>query len=50
MKPEGWVFMILSVGAVISLITWCFAKVLSGPAAIDHMHAPLEIDTQDRDT
>jgi hypothetical protein len=47
MTPGGWIFMILSCGSVVSLVVWCFYRVLSKPAATKHMHAPLDIDTQD---
>lgn len=50
MTPEGWVFMICSIGFVLTLIGFCFYKVLTKPAAANHMQAPLEIDTHDRNT
>lgn len=28
----GWVFMIVSVGFVVSLIAWCFKRVLTDPS------------------
>lgn len=50
MTTEGWVFMILSIGFVLGLISFCFYRVLNKPAAANHMQAPIEIDTRDRDT
>ncbi|MGE3181160.1 MAG: hypothetical protein AB7N71_05975 [Phycisphaerae bacterium] len=50
MTPLGWVFMITSIAAVTILVSFCYYRVLSKPAAADHMHAPLEIDTQDEGT
>ncbi|MCK6447413.1 MAG: hypothetical protein L6Q99_13565 [Planctomycetes bacterium] len=31
LQPAGWVFMILSVSFVTSLVGWCFYKVLTAP-------------------
>ena len=50
MTLAGWIVMILSVGFVISLVTFCFYRVLRKPKTTEHMHAPLEIDTHDADT
>lgn len=47
MTIGGWVFMLASISCVVSLITFCFYRVLRKPAAANHMHAPLEIDTHD---
>jgi hypothetical protein len=50
MTTGGWIFMIGSIGFVVWLVGFCFYRVLTRPAAADHMHAPLDIDTRDRDT
>lgn len=50
MTAAGWVFMSCSLGFVLALVVFCFFRVLSKPAATEHMHAPLDIDTHDRDT
>jgi hypothetical protein len=50
MTIGGWIFMVCSVGFVIGLTVFCFYRVLSRPATTEHMHAPLDIDTQDRET
>lgn len=50
MTTGGWIFMVSSIGFVLSLVGFCFYRVLTKPAAAGHMHAPLEIDTRDQDT
>lgn len=51
MKPEGWIVMILSIGFVLSLVIYCFGKLLLSPTTTSEtMHAPLDIDTRDRDS
>jgi len=50
LRGEGWFFMLGSIAIVVSLATYCYWKVLSKPAAANHMHAPIEIDTHDRGT
>ena len=50
MTIGGWIFMIGSICAVVSLLTFCFYRVLRKPSAANHMHAPLDIDTHDQDT
>lgn len=49
MRPDGWIVMILSVGSVLSLVTFCVAKVLSLPPveADEALVSELEIDTLD---
>ena len=50
MSLAGWVFMTCSLGFVLALTVFCFYRVLAKPATTEHMHAPLDIDTQDRET
>lgn len=50
MTTLGWIIMLVSVGTVTGLLTFCFYRVLRKPASADHMHAPLDIDTHDQDT
>ncbi|NPU99571.1 MAG: hypothetical protein HPY51_20465 [Candidatus Omnitrophica bacterium] len=45
MEPAGWIILIVSFCTVIGLNIFCFYRVLTLPK--EHMHAPLEIDTQD---
>jgi hypothetical protein len=47
MTTEGWIFMIGSVGFVLSLVGYCFVRVLTRPQAADHLQAPQTIDTGD---
>ena len=47
MTTAGWIFMIGSITAVVSLLSFCFYRVLSKPSSTEHMHAPLDIDTHD---
>jgi hypothetical protein len=43
----GWITMILSVGFVVGLLTWCVWKVISTPGAAEHLHAQADIETPD---
>lgn len=47
MTPLGWIFMLASNAFVWGLTAWCFYKVLTTPASTEHMHAPMDIDTDD---
>ncbi len=31
MTPAAWIFMLVSVSAVVSLLVWCFARILTAP-------------------
>jgi len=44
----GWIFMLCSLLLVLGASIFCYARVLSSSAATEHMHAPLDIDTGDR--
>lgn len=50
MTLGGWIFMLGSIGFVVGLLSFCFARVLSKPNSTEHMHAPLDMNTHDRDT
>jgi len=50
MTPAGWILMLTSCGAVLSLMVFCYYRVLTTPRTTEHIHAPLEIDTHDADT
>jgi hypothetical protein len=39
MSTVGWVFLVVSVGFVVSLVAWCFYRVLSAPPQ-DHVVKP----------
>jgi len=48
MTPGGWTVMILSLGTVLVLSTYCVTKVLSlPPVEMEDLKGPLEIDTGD---
>ncbi len=47
LTPAGWVMMVGSVGVVLSLCGYCAYRALTEPHSEEHMHAPLDIDTQD---
>lgn len=47
MTTGGWITMVLSVGFVTTLFTWCIYKVLTTPGSEQRLHAPPDIDTHD---
>jgi hypothetical protein len=47
MTIGGWITMILSVGFVVSLFTWCIFRVLTSKGPIDSLHSLDDIDTHD---
>lgn len=49
MEPAGWIFMLGSIFCVLSLISFCFYRVLTHPGYEEHLHAPLDIDTKDKE-
>ncbi len=49
MTTAGWIIMTCSIGTVVSLLSFCFYRVLSKPQSTEHMHAPLDIDTHDQE-
>jgi hypothetical protein len=50
MNAFGWTFMLLSNSFVLTLVSWCFFKVLTTPTAVDNIHSPVDIDTRDLNT
>ena len=52
MTPGGWIVMTISVGSVLTLVTYCLIRVLSLPPVEveEHIKGPLEIETGDADT
>jgi hypothetical protein len=50
MTIAGWLLLVVSCGGVIALAGWCFWKVLTLPHPSEELHAPLDIDTKDRDS
>ncbi len=49
MTLAGWFVMILAIGGMTGLLSWCIYKVLSTPESTEHLHAPLDIDTRDKE-
>jgi hypothetical protein len=49
MTIDGWITMLLSIGAVTSLFGWCIYKVLTTPEGVEHVVAPVEVDPGDRE-
>ena len=48
MTAAGWIVMLLSVGSVLALVSYCVAKVLSlPPVELEDLKGPLDIDTRD---
>ena len=49
MTAGGWIVMILSVGSVVALVSYCLFRVLSLPPVEveDPLHAPPDSDTHD---
>ncbi|MCI0491634.1 MAG: hypothetical protein L0Z07_01710 [Planctomycetes bacterium] len=49
MTLAGWAIMIVSVGSVLALVSFCLYRVLTLPPQVveEHLKAPLEIDTRD---
>jgi len=47
MTPAGWILMTVSISSVLTLLIFCYYRVLFTPRVEDRMHAPLDIDTHD---
>lgn len=47
MTPDGWTFLIVSVGFVSLAFTWCVIRVLRTPDETERLHG-LELDTPDQ--
>lgn len=48
MSVAGWIVMLVSVGSVLALITFCLKTVFSlPPVDQEHLVGPLDIDTRD---
>ncbi len=48
MQPSGWLIMLISVGSVLTLVSFCLYRVFSLPASeIEDLEGPLTIDTGD---
>jgi hypothetical protein len=48
MNTPGWAIMLISVGSVLTLVTYCLYRVLNlPPVDMEDIKGPLEIDTGD---
>jgi hypothetical protein len=47
MTPGGWIVMMLSVGSVTALLTWCIYMVMATPGSTEHLHSQADIETPD---
>jgi len=47
MTIGGWITMLVSVGFVTGLLSWCIWKVLSTPGSSEHIHSQVDIHTPD---
>lgn len=48
LTTAGWIVMIVSVGTVLALVSYCLFRVLTlPPVEEEHLKGPLEIDTGD---
>lgn len=48
MTSQGWIVMVLSVGTVLSLVSYCLYRVLTlPPVEMEDLKGPLEIETGD---
>lgn len=43
----GLLMMTVSYSIVLTLVTFCFWRVLTTPGSTEHQHAPIDIDTKD---
>lgn len=49
MTPAGWVFMMVSIGFVVTLLVGCFSLVLREPPPNEDEGASLDADALDRE-
>lgn len=49
LNAAGWTVMVVCIGLVCGLCAFCYYRLLREPTPSEHHHAPLEIDTHDRD-
>jgi hypothetical protein len=49
MQPAGWALMIVSVGSVLTLMTYCLYRVLTlPPVEVEDLSSPLQVDVKDK--
>jgi hypothetical protein len=49
MTIAGWIIMVLACVGITGLMLWCIRKVVVTPEAPEHLHAPLDVDTRDKE-
>jgi hypothetical protein len=49
MTTAGWLLMSTSITFVMALTGYCFWRVMRTPVTKDHMHAPLDIETNEEE-
>ena len=47
MNTGGWIVMIIAVGGVTGLLSWCVYKVVTTPGSTEHLHSKADIETPD---
>lgn len=47
MTAGGWIMMVVSVGFVTGLLSWCVYKVVTTPASARHLHSQADIEPPD---
>ena len=47
MNTGGWIVMIIAVGGVTGLLSWCIYKVIATPGSTEHLHSTADIESPD---
>ena len=47
MNTGGWIIMVLSVGGVTCLLSWCIYKVFAIPKSVEHLHSTADVEPPD---
>jgi hypothetical protein len=45
MSTGGWILMTLGIVGMTGLLAWCFYQIVQHPESTDHLHSPLDIET-----
>ena len=48
MTASGLILMLIALGGMTGLLTWCIYKVITTPDSTQHLHSPLDIDAGDK--
>lgn len=49
MSAGGWIIMLVSVGIMTSLLSWCIFRIVATPASSEHLHSQADIEPDDVD-